>query len=293
MALQGQQLLTVSASHTFAARSSLPVASRLPSGLQATLYTAPVALQTRAIPSRYRVPHLRRLVRARGGQPLAVRAPGHAVTPSLWPFRVSNSLSVLRPTPSPYYPPSRRQPLPVRAPGHARQRCRRGRVRVSNSLPVAGVPHFGRVVIAPRRQPLPSGLQATLEQSPPWPLRVSTSFPWPRPTPSRSCHSSRSPAACRPGSRPRSNTASSWPLRVSSSLPVAASHTFAVLSISGHSRRQPLAVRAPGHAPNRSHCGRSGSAASLPVVASHTFAVSSELAVASRLPSGLQATLFT
>ena len=58
-------------------------------------------------------------------------------------------------------------------------------------------------------------------------------------------------------------------------------------------RRQPLAVRAPGHACNYRPCGRAGSAIPCPLAASHTFAVWSRLAVASRLPSGLQATLLT
>ena len=82
VALQGQQFLPAGRVPHLRRLSELAVASRLPSGLQATLLASPVALQGQHFLPAGRVPHLRRLVIARGRQPLAVRAPGHASHPA-------------------------------------------------------------------------------------------------------------------------------------------------------------------------------------------------------------------
>ena len=85
VAVQGQQFLAAPASHTFAVWSSLPVASRLPSGLQATLLTVPLwPLQGQQFLARARVPHLRRVVLA----PVASRLPS-GLQATLWPPKVS------------------------------------------------------------------------------------------------------------------------------------------------------------------------------------------------------------
>ena len=70
--------LPVSASHTFAVPSTLAVARRLPSGLKATPCNGfRVAAQGEQFLAGLRVPHLRRLVLAGGGEALAIGAEGH------------------------------------------------------------------------------------------------------------------------------------------------------------------------------------------------------------------------
>jgi len=79
VAAQGQHYLPVAASHTFAVLSPLPVASRAPSRLHATLLNPDiVAAQGQHYLARGRVPHLRRPVRTPSRQPRAVLAPRHA-----------------------------------------------------------------------------------------------------------------------------------------------------------------------------------------------------------------------
>ena len=70
-------------------------------------------------------------------------------------------------------------------PGNSRQVVDVDRVDLNSRVP------------APRRQPVPVRVQKLLT------LRVSNSFPVRRPTPRLSCPGSLSPAASRPGSRPR------------------------------------------------------------------------------------------
>ena len=80
------------------------------------------------------------------------------------------------------------------------------------------------------------------------------------------------------------------PLRVRVSWPVAASHTFTVLSPLAEASRWPSGLNATlltsSVCPLRVRV-------SWPVAASHTFTVPSRLAEARRLPSGLNATLVT
>ena len=69
----------VAASHTFTVSSRLAEASRLPSGLNATLVTrAGVPLEGEDFLAGRGVPHLHRPVPAGGGEPLAVGAERHA-----------------------------------------------------------------------------------------------------------------------------------------------------------------------------------------------------------------------
>ena len=65
------------ASHTFAVPSSLPVASRVPSGDHDTELTAPVwPVRLEQLPGGGRVPDLGRPIRTPGGQPRPIRRPG-------------------------------------------------------------------------------------------------------------------------------------------------------------------------------------------------------------------------
>ena len=73
---------------------------------------------------------------------------------------------------------SRRQALAVRAERHARGRCRDGHLRAKKLLAGRAVPDLHRLVeaLADARR-WPSGLNATLETEPAWPLRTNCSLP--------------------------------------------------------------------------------------------------------------------
>ena len=94
----------MAASHNFTVRSSLAEASRVPSGLNATLKTVPrVPSKGAEFLARGRVPQLHRLVPTRRGQPRPVRAERHATDLALcaprgcgcsWPEAASHSFTV-------------------------------------------------------------------------------------------------------------------------------------------------------------------------------------------------------
>ena len=77
--LESEDSWPVSASHTFAVLSQLPVTIRVPSGLNATLlHPARVPLEGEEILARLGVPHLRRFVPTPGDDARAVGAERHA-----------------------------------------------------------------------------------------------------------------------------------------------------------------------------------------------------------------------
>src|SRR5262249_2603475 len=102
------------------------------------------------------LPHLHRVVRTPRGQPLAVRAEGHAVDRVGMPLESQDVLTgghvpyLHRPIPK---NTARGKPLAVRAEGHA---CDRVRVPLEGADFFAGgrVPHLQRPVLTGRGQPL-------------------------------------------------------------------------------------------------------------------------------------------
>ena len=79
MPLEGEDSCPVAASHTFTVPSALAEASRLPSGLNATLVTdVGVPLEGEGFLPGRGVPHLHRPIPTGGGEPLAVGAERHA-----------------------------------------------------------------------------------------------------------------------------------------------------------------------------------------------------------------------
>ena len=183
----------------------LAVASRLPSGLQATLKRIRYGRARSAIPC-----PLRRPTPSPSGQhsrvasrlPSGLQATLHNVI--AWPAGSAIPCRCRRPTPSPSYPrsPSPAACRPGSRPRSITEPC--GPRRVEQFLAAAGVPHFRRLVLTPRRQPL--AVRAPGHAVHRFTVAAAGSavpYPSRRPTLSPSCPRSRSPAACRPGSRPR------------------------------------------------------------------------------------------
>ena len=113
------------------------------------------------------------------------------------------------------------------------------------------------------------------------------SCPSPRPTAAPSCRRSRSGRARRRARRRQPQTGPVWPSSVATVLPVAASHSRAVLS------SEPVRTRAPSGEKATAATGPvcpSSVATGLPVAASHSRAVLSPEPVRTRAPSGEKAT---
>ena len=160
------RIVACRASHTFAVLSELPVTIRVPSGLNATLCTAPCGPQFEqrraACP---RVPHLRRCVRTAGDDPRPVGAERHAghrcpcgpsVRAGSCPSAVPHLRCVVHASGDDARPSGLNATL-LTAPVWP--------LRSSKAVPV-GVPHLRRLVRTAGDDPRPSGLNATLITGP-------------------------------------------------------------------------------------------------------------------------------
>ena len=163
-------------------------------------------------------------------------------------------------------------------------------MRVACPAPVAGS-HSRTVPSSPAEASCrPSGLNATANTRPSWPVRVAC------PAPVAGSHSRTVPsppaeASCRPsGLNATACTRPWWPVRVACPAPVAGSHSRTVPSSPAEASCRPSGLNATAYTapswPVRVACPA-------PVAGSHSRTVPSPPAEASCRPSGLNATAYT
>ena len=184
----------------------LPETMRLPSGLNATLATAPV-WPVSGGPIGWPVvgvPHPHRLVAAAGDDPLAVGAERHAGhSAGVARERLSRSAGRWpRPTPAPSCPIL---PEAIRLPSGLNATLNTASVwpveRLAERLAGGGVPHPHRLVLTAGDDALAVGAERHADHLVGVAGRAAgrSAGRWPRPTPAPSCRSCRRRCACRRG----------------------------------------------------------------------------------------------